>query len=264
MFVTKRYGGDLIHCQRDEIGVIEVVDTAGIRSLHFGNRSRQSAFSLAAPEKVELSYIRAMLLNLVFVPQPERVLILGLGGGSLARFFLQHYPATQVVVVEYRRAVVSVARRFFGVPESSRLALHVADCRDYIQQAIAEGRVPFDQIYIDAFDMDGLSPSINRPDFFEHCKQLLHPAGSLAINLWGHHRLCLNYSLHLLGSRFPDKSLYLRVPHKENVVGFGLGQAASRDIAKESQTAMRLQQRLALELPEFLPGCIPVPVSTPS
>ncbi|MBM3203107.1 methyltransferase domain-containing protein [Candidatus Woesearchaeota archaeon] len=261
MFLTKRYGGDLIHRQRDELGIIEVVDTAGIRSLHFGNKNRQSAFCLAEPEKVELSYIRAMLLNLVFMPQPERILILGLGGGSLVRFFLRHYPATEVVVVEYRRAVVDVARRFFGVPKSARLTFHVADCRDYIQQAVAEGTMPFDQLYIDAFDMEGLSPSINRPDFFEHCNRLLHPAGSLAINLWGHHRLSLNYSLHLLGSRFPDKSLYFRVPHKENVVGFGLGTALNRNAGRESETARGLQQRLALELPEVLPHCITIPAT---
>ncbi len=258
MIAIKRYGGHLIHHQSDDVGVIEVVDTDGIRSLHFGTRSRQSAFCLNQPDRVELSYIRAMLLNLVFGPEPRRVLILGLGGGSLARFFLTHYPDARLVVVEYRSAVARVARQFFGVPESPRLELHIADCRDYLHAASAANAEPFDHIYIDAFDMDGLSPSINRPDFFQGCGQLLQPDGSLAINLWGHHRLCLDYSLRLLGGGFPDRSVFIRVPHKDNVIGFGWGQGVSRNPEREARTAVQLWQQKALELPDFLQACQPV------
>lgn len=261
MLPLKRYGGDLVHCRRDDQGVIEVVDTAGVRSLHFGNRNRQSALCLANPKKVELSYIRAMLLNLVFRPDPGRVLILGLGGGSLANFFLRHFPDVHLVVVEYRPAVIEVARRFFTIPESPQLELHVGDCRAFIRQAVASGTPRYDHIYIDAFDMEGLSPSVNQTDFFESCERLLLPGGSLAINLWGHHRLCLNYSLKLLSTRFAAHSLYLSVPHKENVIGFGLSVPGERNPEEEQQRAIQLQEHTGLELPSFLDACTPIPLS---
>lgn len=69
----------MIHAVRDEIGLIEVVETAGVRTLHFGNATRQSALSIAEPDRVELGYIRAMLMTLLFVPEPRNALVLGLG-----------------------------------------------------------------------------------------------------------------------------------------------------------------------------------------
>lgn len=251
MFVRKRYGGELVHFRRDEVGVIEVVDTGDMRSLHFGNRNRQSAVSRLAPDRIELSYVRAMLLSLVFAPNPQRILILGLGGGSLAKFLLQHYPDSRLVVVEYRSGIPPVAHSFFGLPEDTRLALKIADCRDYVCQAVNSSVPPFDHIYIDAFDADGLSPSINQTDFFAACRQLLHPAGCLAINLWGNHRLCLNYSLRLLGTQFPQATLQLPVPDKSNVIGFGLGEDITRETEAEMQRAVELKNCLNLELPLF-------------
>ena len=252
MLFRRRYGGDLVHFRRDEAGVIEVVDKGDIRSLHFGNPNRQSALSLSQPDRLELSYIRAMLLNLVLAPPPENILILGLGGGSLAKFLLQQYPAARLIAVEYRSGMPPVAREFFGLPNDPRLTLIQADACDYICQAIVSDPPVFDHIYIDAFDQDGLSPSINQSAFFAACSQLLHPEGSLAINLWGHHRQCLDYSLRLLNTHFPNRILRLSVPDKSNVIGFALGRSVMRDHAEEIRRATELEQGLLLELPTFL------------
>lgn len=252
MLFRRRYGGDLIHFRRDEAGIIEVVDTGNIRSLHFGNANRQSALSLIQPDHIELSYVRAMLLNLVFCPTPQRILVLGLGGGSLVKFLLQHYPDARLVAVEYRSGIPPVAREFFGLPDDERLQLIQADACDHVCQAIACNTDPFDHIYIDAFDQEGLSPSINQAAFFAACSQLLHPSGSLAINLWGHHRLCLDYSLRLLASHFPNRVLRLSVPHKSNVIGFATGTGIIRNHAGENRLASEMEQGLPLELSAFL------------
>ena len=55
--------------------------------------------SLANPDHIELPYLRAMLVGLVMIPAPARILILGLGGGSLPRFLLQQYPEAVIEVV---------------------------------------------------------------------------------------------------------------------------------------------------------------------
>ena len=98
----EKYGGTLVHCQRDEQGLLEVVEAYGVRSLHFGSAARQSTMSLAEPERLEMPYLRAMLIGLAFVPAPCRCLILGLGGGSLARFLAHHLPSARIEVVELR------------------------------------------------------------------------------------------------------------------------------------------------------------------
>ena len=60
----EKYGGTLVHCQRDEQGLLEVVEAYGVRSLHFGSAARQSTMSLAEPERLEMPYLRAMLIPL--------------------------------------------------------------------------------------------------------------------------------------------------------------------------------------------------------
>ncbi|MDQ2695423.1 MAG: hypothetical protein M3Z21_08605, partial [Pseudomonadota bacterium] len=104
----QRYGGTLVHCSRDAEGFIEVVDQFGLRSLHFGNPTLQSRMRLADPAALMVDYTRAMLAPLLFIDPPATVLILGLGGGSLARFMLYHFPRCRVQVVERRAAVVEV------------------------------------------------------------------------------------------------------------------------------------------------------------
>lgn len=125
-----KYSGTLIHCQRDAEGPIEVIEAHGVRSLHFGTEPRQSAMALATPDRLELSYLRAMLVGLVFVPDPRRILVLGLGGGSLVRFLLQHYPQAHIDAVESRAALVEVARTYFGLPEQPALRVRIADARE--------------------------------------------------------------------------------------------------------------------------------------
>ena len=68
----RRHGGVLVHCQRDAEGLVEVVETHGVRSLHFGSSPRQSAMALDEPDRLELSYVRAMLAGLVYAPEPRR------------------------------------------------------------------------------------------------------------------------------------------------------------------------------------------------
>ncbi|HEY0720688.1 MAG TPA: spermidine synthase, partial [Gammaproteobacteria bacterium] len=87
----QKYDGLLVHRTQDEWGPIEVVDDMLHRSLHFGTEPKQSSMLLSDPLALVLSYTRAMTTALLFVPQVRRVLLIGLGGGSLAKFFLHHF-----------------------------------------------------------------------------------------------------------------------------------------------------------------------------
>lgn len=223
--MVQKYGGELVYALRDEIGLIEVVETAGVRALHFGSVARQSAMSIVKPDRVELSYIRGMLMNLLYVPQPRNVLLLGLGGGSLAKFLLQHCPECQIEAVEYRAAVPTVARRFFGLPVDSRFRVHLEDCNAYMVRGAKTDRLTFDHIYVDVYDCQGLAESVNRHGFFSACKSLLHPKGILAINLWGTRVESLRESLRLLNFHFGGRVLRLDIPGRGNVIAFTHGES---------------------------------------
>lgn len=180
-----KYGGKLIHRVRDAYGSIEVVDGHGVRSLHFESAARQSAIDLLAPDRIELAYLRSMLSVLLFVPNPSRILLLGLGGGTLARFFSQHFPNADIEVVELRQAVVDIAHQYFLLEPTPSLSIHVMDANDFLQERVStDGRRPYDLLIVDIFDGEGPSVLLQEMSFLSLLRGLLSPDGVMALNLW--------------------------------------------------------------------------------
>jgi len=255
----QRYGGELIYHGRDADGVLEVVDTHGVRALHFGTSPRQSALSLDNPQRLELAYIRAMLSPLLFVGDPGRVLLAGLGGGSLARFLLEQFPDCRVDAVERRVGVVEIAHAYFGLPRIERLAIHVADACQQVEALAMRTSQEYDLILVDAYDHLGMDPSVNALDFLGGCARLLRPQGVLAMNLWGTHAVALRQSIILLKTCFPGRAFRLAVPNRGNVIGLGLGEAVEpANLRRLQPHARELEFRTGLEMPYFLRNLRPI------
>jgi spermidine synthase len=251
----QNYGGDLIYSARDDEGVLEVVDAFGVRSLHFGTSPKQSAMSLHEPERLKLAYARAMLGALLFADAPERALLVGLGGGSLARFLLEHYPRCQVEAVERRAEVARIAHAYFGLPRDKRLIVHINDGRVFVEDLSLRAEQAYDLILVDAYDHLGMDQSVNAEGFFQANARLLRAEGALSMNLWGTHAVSLKRSLDLFRQFFPDRAYRLAVPNRGNIVGFGLGERAQpADPKKLVAKAKEMEGRLGLEMPYFLRG----------
>lgn len=256
---VRRYGGELIYHARDEDGVLEVVDTYGIRALHFGTSPRQSALSLTNPDRLELPYIRAMLSPLLFIGDPGKVLLVGLGGGSLAKFLLEQFPDCRIEAVERRAGVVAIAHAYFGLPKVERLAVHIADACEQIASLAAQRAQEFDLILVDVYDHAGMDTSVNVLEFLDGCARLLHPQGVLSMNLWGTHPAALKQSTHLLRICFPGNALKLAVPSRGNIIGLGLGEAIDSSKLKQLEPKAReLEFRTGLEMPYFLRNLRPL------
>ena len=60
-----------------------VFDNDDMRTLHFDEKYIQSAMSISAPDKLLLSYTRAMMGFLLFGAAPKHILMVGLGGAEL-------------------------------------------------------------------------------------------------------------------------------------------------------------------------------------
>ena len=99
-----------------------------MRHLHVGGEAIQSAMRLDDPFALELDYTRCMMAFLLFHPQPRRALMIGLGGGSLAKFFHRRINGLRTHVVEYDDRVIATARALFHVPaDDARLAIEHGD-----------------------------------------------------------------------------------------------------------------------------------------
>lgn len=247
-----RFGGKVIHQSRDEHGTIEVVDDGAYRSLHFGSEPKQSSMELHDPIRLALTYTRAMTAALLFNEQPRSVLLIGLGGGSLAKFFLHHFPDCRVDAVEYREAVYKVARGYFRLPDDPRLTMHFADAGEFIRRAdAAYGN--YDMILVDAFTGDGIARSTCGLSFFESCRARLSPQGVLAANLWSGDFIKLEDILQDIHDNFDGRTLQLPVEGKANVIGLATLQGSpKRELRRMSDRARALQMRTGVEMAVLL------------
>ena len=250
----EKYGsGTLVHCSRDEEGLVEVIDKRGIRALHFGSTARQSAISLVEPYRLELSYVRAMLAGLVITGDPRRVLLLGLGGGTLATFLLHSFQECRIDAVESRDLVVTVARRFFGLPVDPRLAIHVADAADFTRNAAILNAMVYDYILVDLFDGEGMAAITTLPEFIVALGKLLSSKGILAINLWSNQLNPCRALLRQLKLTFSGNVLTLRVVDRGNIIAFGMGCGLPPFLRRSLVLpAKLLEQRLSIEFQRFL------------
>jgi spermidine synthase len=248
-----KYDGLVVYQNHDDDGILEVVEENGIRSLHFGTNSRQSSISLNNPESLYLPYTRAMTSWLLFKEQIDDLLILGLGGGSLARHLLYHFPACRIRAIEYRASVVKIARSHFGLARDSRLKVIVDDAGSYVRQHAQAFYGEYGLILIDAFDSEGMADSIASLSFFDACKVLLKPDGMLVINLWGTETKLFGSCFHWLQQVFNERVLLLPVRNRGNMIAVAFNYEMPRfDLKALKVRANELEQQYQIEFPKFL------------
>ena len=248
------YDGLVVHQSHSDDGVIEVVDMGETRSLHFGTFPRQSSMSLRTPHTLELTYTEAMMACLLINPNPERVLVIGLGGGSLVKFLLHHYPNCQIDVVEYRQDVINVAHGYFNVPENDpRLNIHVGDGYLFVQQRYHQDDTHYDMLLVDAYDHVGMAASVGVQAFFDACAGILTPQGVMSINLWGTDKPLFKQTMTRINLSFNGRTMVLPVENKGNVIGLAMMQTVTQASLKKLRASVEQQElKLNINLPKSL------------
>lgn len=249
----RKYSAMLIHQMHTDDGIIEVVETDGVRSLHFGSSSKQSSMALDAPDKLQLSYCRAMMSWRLFLDGFDDALLIGLGGGSLTKYLLRNFPRGNIDVYETRAHVVRVARDYFLLPDDPRLAIHISDGGEYIRQTAWHSGKRYDLLMIDAYDHDAMSASVDGPAFFDACRELLRPRGVMAINLWGAGNSGFERTIGSLGLSFDGRVLRVPVHGKDNVIALGFSAAFPKlRLQHLRDKAEFMEQHSQIEYPALL------------
>ncbi len=159
---------------------VTVSDEGAIRYLKLDNYW-QSATDLQHPRRTVFAYADYMHLPLVFVPEPRRTMLIGLGGGTVPVRYVEDYPTVEMDVAEIDPEVIAVARRFFGVRDSDRLRMAARDGRLHLR--LAGGG--YDVIMTDAYLIDTIPFHLATREFFTMVKARLAPGGVLAANIIG-------------------------------------------------------------------------------
>ena len=228
---------------------VYVSERHGVRSLHIGSDTVQSSMRLARPNDLELSYTRSMMVFLLFAPPPRKVLMVGLGGGSLAKFLFHRFPYVSVQAVEVNPRVVAIARQYFHVPpDDERFEVIVADGAQHVERE----DVKADVVLVDGYEADAHVEELATPAFYAACRQRLNPGGVMSVNLWGGDKLFYTLTKRIEDA-FPAGTLCLPAERPGNVAVFGFernpGPLAWTDLEARAQT---LETQYGLEFSRFV------------
>jgi len=150
-------------------------------SLHFDEHTLQSVMLKSDPESLVLSYTRTMMGFLLFKPAPERIAMIGLGGGSLAKYCAKYLPSAHFTAVEINPQVIAIRDKFHIPAESDKFSILQMDGADYV--ANKADRV--DVLLVDGFDESGQPAKLCSAGFYDNCYAKLNEGGVMAVNLHG-------------------------------------------------------------------------------
>ena len=157
---------------------IRVEEDDEARYMYF-DRTLQSAMNLKDPTALRLVYSRYTSLGFAFRPDAKKMLIIGLGGGSIPKKVQKEFPDLEIDAVEIDPEVIKVAKDYFNVKENKNLRLHAMDGRLFLNRTQNQ----YDIILLDAYFTDAVPFHLTTKQFFELAQKKLAPNGIIVANL---------------------------------------------------------------------------------
>ncbi len=228
-------------------GPVAVSDARGVRSLHVGGEAIQSAMRLDDPYALALDYTRCMMAFLLFHPEPREALMIGLGGGSLAKFFNKFLRKTRVRVVELDPRVLAAAREHFALPpDGARFSVEIGDGANALFPECC------DLLVVDAFEDELHVPRLASREFYDGAFLALAEPGALVVNFMNDDPK-FDLTLERLERAFGGAVLALPALYDPNIIAFALkGTAPSMPWNVLRDKAEKLEARLGLPFTRYV------------
>ena len=230
---------------------VNLSESGGVRYLHFGTQWIQGAMRVRRPDWIELEYAQQMMIWMLFVPQPEQVVQLGLGTGALTKFCYRQFPETHVTAIELNPSVIAVCRTMFKLPPNDEY-LHVIemDAMDFVTDAEHHGKI--DALQVDLYDAQAHGPVLDTPEFYQGCAACLKPDGVMTVNLFGDHP---SYDKNLKAMRFAfDQVLCLPEVSAGNVVALAFKRRPQLDFTALYERAYDVAEATGLPARQWVSG----------
>jgi len=147
----------------------------------------QSQLDFNDPLNLISPYSQAMLLSLVWQPQPKRIYCAGFAGGRIPTVLHHYFPQVQIECTEIEPLLIEIAKDFFDVPFDERFKVILQDGRDYLANQNPDVR--YDIIFTDTIIGNGYTPyRLATQEFYQLCQTHLSENGVLAVNLFQRER----------------------------------------------------------------------------
>ncbi len=185
--------GQLVHKKNSLYHRILVYRRGSVVTLRFGSSNRmlvESQVDLRNLRRHLLEYTTLTFAGLLYKPEPERMLVVGLGGGVIPREMHFHFPELEIDVAEIDPEIPSIAERFFAFREDERLKVHVDDGRMFVKKQLRRKPVPkYDYVVLDAFNGGYIPFHLMTKEFLEEVKGVLADDGVVVANVFYSNRL---------------------------------------------------------------------------
>lgn len=212
----------VIHEERSLYRNILVKDSGRERCLLFSQRrsgAYQTCIDRENPDRLVFSYVRMMFAGLLLTPAPKRILLIGLGGGTIPRVLDALYPEAEQDLVEIDPAVVRVAKAHFDFEVGANMRVHERDGRVFVKRALLNGE-KWDLILLDAFTDEYIPEHLLTREFLEELKGVLSERGVVVANTFANSRLYHHESA-TYDAAFPNVAS-LRIADSFNRILIGL------------------------------------------
>jgi len=181
-----------IHQERSLYRNILVTEDSSRRCMRFTitdlNGQNQSCRFLADHDKLVFPYARMVLSSLMVQDHPQRILIIGLGGGTLVHTYSTLFPETDITIAEIDEAVVSVAKAYFDYQDTPLIRTEAVDARVFVKRAGLRG-IKYDLVILDAFNGEYIPEHLMTAEFLQEVKLLLPENGMVVANTFSTSRL---------------------------------------------------------------------------
>ena len=230
--MAKRADGRIAHIESEynDIFVSKRRDELTLSFQLKGFDYTESAASLTDPDALPIRYTQVMTIGVVYPPQPARILMLGLGGGSISTYLGRFLPDATIDVVEIDPAVIGAAKTYFGIKETARVRYLEGDGRVFLNRH----KETYDLILVDAYQGGSVPFHLLTKEFYALLKAHLAPGGAATFNVHDGTKL---YASTLLTLRAVFSGVHLYPS--------GQGEVAVVATAEEAPDAATLARRAA-------------------
>ncbi len=178
-------------------------DIVELRARARGSEALESAVDLSDPLKLVVPYTRSLFGALFLQPNPQRVLMIGLGGAGFHRLFEAAYPDALLQTVELDAKVLELTRTRMEFKPTDKTPVAVMDGRMFVKR----DKQQWDWLILDAFQGGYVPPHLKTEEFYRECAARLNDRGVFVSNL--HATSELYYSdLKTIQAVFPQVVLF--------------------------------------------------------
>ncbi len=235
LFMATASAAGVIHQERSLYRNIMISEENGKRCMRFVLRDiathNQSCLYLANDKKMVFEYTKMVTTAMLYHSSAKRILIVGLGGGTLPTAFAELLPEATITSVEIDDAVVRAARNYFKYKETDRIKTEIEDARIWIKRAIKR-KEKFDLVVLDAFNGDYIPEHLMTKEFLQEVSTLLNDDGLVLANTFSSSKLYHAESV-TYQAVFPALKM-LKSPKGNRVII-----AAKKDIIRPDDNALR-------------------------